>query len=420
MQFLVPFIRRAAGACAVAALWVCLGWACTGSGTGSESDLGADASVCPPHCEANDGGDGRRDAGGDGVRDAGGDPLADGGCVGTSSKGQKRALDMYLMLDQSGSMNDKLASGDRKWAAVTGAIRSFLAQPGMEGVSVGLQYFPLPDNRSCPSFQVCLKDSDCTCGPCELFVCAGGGGDSCDPKVYAAADVEIDSIASAASSIRDSIDRHGPGGDTPTSAALKGAIDHAQAWTSDPARANHVVIVVLATDGQPTECDVSLANINGIAAAGASASPKIRTFVIGVGSSLANLNGIAESGGTTAAFVVDTAADVGAQFLEALNRIRGSAVACSYTIPNPPDGQQVAFDHVNVRYTPGSGASSVNLAQVRDSTACAGKSSAWYYDDRDQPKQILLCPNTCSTVESDANGGVDVVLGCETKIDGPN
>jgi hypothetical protein len=288
----------------------------------------------------------------------------------------------------------------------------------MEGVSVGLQYFPLPD-RQCPALpQLCAADSDCTCGPCLIFVCAGVASDSCDSKTYAATEVEIAPMASAAASIRDSIGRHSPAGGTPTSAALQGAIDHARAWVSDPARSNHVVVVVLATDGLPTECDLDLAVIGGIAAGAANQTPKIRTFVIGVGEALDNLNSIAQSGGTTSALIVDTAADVNAQFLEALNRIRGAAIGCSYVIPSPTGGQQVAYDYVNVRYKPGNGASASNLIQVQSKAACAGKTNAWYYDDPAAPKQILLCPETCATVESDATGQVDVVLGCKTI--GPN
>jgi hypothetical protein len=411
-------------------------WGCPGPGTGSGA---TDASVCQPPCERSDAGDAddaadaapdatRSDAG-DAAPDAkwpdagpaapdASDPLADGGCVGTSSKGERLPLDMYVMLDQSGSMNDGLSNGSQKWTAVSEALLSFLAQPGMEGVSVGLQYFPLPDGRQCPSIQLCAADSDCTCGPCLFPLCVGGGGASCDPKAYAATEVEIAPMASAAASLRDSIGRHSPAGGTPTSAALQGAIDHARAWASDPARSNHVVIVVLATDGLPTDCDLDLAVIGGIAAGGANQSPTIRTFVIGVGEALDNLNGIAQSGGTTSAIIVDTAADVNLQFLDALNRIRGTAIGCSYVIPSPMGGQQVDYDFVNVRYQPGNGAAASSLVRVQSAAACAGKSDAWYYDDPAAPKQILLCPETCTSVESDATGEVDVVLGCKTI--GPN
>lgn len=408
-------------------------WSCTSPGTGSWT---ADASSCQPPCERSDAGDAgdaapdatRSDAG-DAAPDAkwpdagpaapdASDPLADGGCVGTSSKGERLPLDMYVMLDQSGSMNDGLSDGTPKWNAVTEAILSFLAQPGMEGVSVGLQYFPLPD-RQCPTVpQLCAADSDCTCGPCLILVCAGVAIDSCDPKTYAATEVEIAPMASAATSIRDSIGRHIPTGGTPTSAALQGAIDHARAWAADPARSNHVVVVVLATDGLPTECDLDFTVIGGIAAGGAIQNPTIRTFVIGVGEALDNLNSIAQSGGTTSAIIVDPAADVNLQFLEALNRIRGAAIGCSYVIPSPTGGQQVNYDYVNVRYQPGNGTQASNLVRVQSAAACAGKSDAWYYDDPATPKQILLCPETCTSVESDATGEVNVVLGCKTI--GPN
>ena len=84
-----------------------------------------------------------------------------------------------------------------------------------------------------------------------------------------------------------------------------------------------IAVLVLATDGDPTECDTSISGIDAIAASGVSMSPKISTFVIGVGSSLSNLNSIAMAGGTQQAFLVDTGGNVNQQFLAAMNAIRG-------------------------------------------------------------------------------------------------
>src|SRR5205823_711503 len=134
---------------------------------------------------------------------------------------------------------------------------------------------------------------------------------------------------------------------TPTSAALQGAIDHATAWAT--AHTQDVVIALLATDGDPTECDTNLTNINAIAAKGANGTPKILTFVIGVGSSLGALNGVAQAGGTQSAFIVDTTQNVNQQFLDALNKIRGTALGCSYKIPIPSNGGTPDYGSVNVQ-----------------------------------------------------------------------
>jgi len=63
--------------------------------------------------------------------------------------------------------------------------------------------------------------------------------------------------------------------------------------------------------------------------------------VIGVGSALSNLNQIAQAGGTNSAFIVDTNGNVGQQFIEALNAIRGAALACEYLIPSRRVGSSI-------------------------------------------------------------------------------
>jgi hypothetical protein len=223
--------------------------------------------------------------------------------------------------------------------------------------------------------------------------------------------VAIAPLPGVAGALIASIDKHGPTGGTPTSAALQGAIDHAKGWsTQNP---NHVVIDVLATDGEPSGCDTDLNHINAIAAAGASGTPKILTFVIGVGSSLTALNGIAAAGGTGQALIVDTNQNVNQQFLDALNKIRGAVLSCSYIIPTPTMGTP-NFNSVNVQYSPGGGGAPMVLPKVKDKASCPGAGNAWFYDDNAAPKQILLCDATCTTVSADTKGQIDILLGCAT------
>jgi hypothetical protein len=329
----------------------------------------------------------------------------DAGCAGAATKAQQLPLDMYIMLDQSASMLETVAGGGDKWDAITAALKSFLVQPGLKGISIGLQFFAVPPSAmpSCP--MSCANDAACgNYGPCSGGVCypcgtTGMVADSCDAADYATPDVEIAPLNGAQiNSLYTSIDGHMPYSDTPTSAALQGA-----------ANPGHVVIAVLATDGDPTECDPSKAHINAIAAAGVSGTPKILTFVVGVGTSLSSLNGIAAAGGTTKAFIVDTNQNVNMQFLAALNTIRGAALGCQYEIPKPDGGK------VNVQYTPGGGGASEEISNYPDKAHCPATGDGWYYDDPMAPTQILLCPATCTKVGGDSMGEVDVVLGCKTK-----
>lgn len=333
------------------------------------------------------------------------------------TKADQIPLDLYIMLDQSGSMQGN------KWDSVTMALGMFVQQPSLAGVSVGLQYFAVPSTLTCTIAQ-CMSDNDCGagCGPCEptFKVCEGfdpfPGGDSCNAADYAKADVEIAPLPGVSNSILSSMAAHSPNTGTPTSAALQGAIDHGKAWAT--AHAGDAVAVILATDGDPESCDTDPAHINAIAAAGFNGTPKIPTFVIGVGPSLSSLNGIAAAGGTTSAFLVDTGGNVQQQFLDAMNNIRHAALGCSYTIPLPTDGTPPDYTKVNVIYTPGGGGQPVTIPYVMSKANCPmAPANGWYYDDVTNPHQILLCDSTCGTVEADTQGEIDVQLGCSTVIE---
>jgi hypothetical protein len=338
----------------------------------------------------------------------------DASCAASSSKGEQLPLDLYIMLDRSSSMNDTVSGGGSKWSAVTAALKTYIAQPSLTGVSVGIQYFGVPASvGSCPPS--CQTNADCgSSGPCVFNTCLGcaGGGDSCVAADYAKPDVEIAALPGGGTALTASINAHSPTTSTPTSAALQGAVDHAKAWAT--AHTGHAVVAVLATDGDPTECDTSIPNISAIAAAGVNGTPKILTFVIGVGSSLTSLNAIAAGGGTTKAFVVDTNANVNQQFLDALNQIRGTALGCNYKIPLPKSGTP-DFSSVNVQFTPNGGTPQL-IPQVADVGHCPASGMAWYYDNAGAPTQIILCASTCGSVTADSKGEVDVLTGCKTVV----
>jgi hypothetical protein len=346
--------------------------------------------LTPGHGGNGDGGNGNGD-GGNGNGD-GHDQISDGGsgdsdiqaCAAESTKAQQLPLDMYVMLDKSQSMSESV-SGGTKWSAVTTALATFLSQSGLDGVSVGLQYFAITN----------------------------GSTISCTAADYATPAVEIAPLPGVATAIANSITQHSPGSRTPTSAALQGGVDHCKTWAGS--HPDHAVILVLATDGDPTECDTNITNIENIARTGATGTPKILTFVIGVGSSLSNLNGIAAAGGSTQAFLVDTGGNVAQQFLDALNTIRGTALGCTYKLPSP-DGGVPDFNKVNVQYTPGGGGSPQTFPRVSDQSHCPASGDAWYYDNPSAPTEIVLCDATCAKVTPDTTGEVDVLLGCQTQI----
>jgi hypothetical protein len=370
--------------------------------------------ACGP--KANGRGDDGTGGGSDGGGSNGGDVDAPA-CAQSMTKADQVPLDLFVMLDQSGSMDEATGSGASKWDTTTGALKTFLQQPSLAGVSVGIQYFGVSPNMC--STLTCNSNADCgasACGPCILHACVGavggGGGDSCTASDYANPEVEIAPLPGAANPLIASINSHSPTTGTPTSAALQGAVDHARTWAT--AHPGDAVVTVLATDGNPEECDTDLNHINAIAAGAFNATPSIMTFVIGVGSSLTNLNGIAAAGGTTQAFLVDTNGNANQEFLDAMNAIRKTALGCVYAIPLPPDGNP-DYTKVNVQYTPGGGATRT-LPKVNDKASCPASGDGWYYDNNAAPTTIILCDTTCGVVQADMTGEVDVQLGCSTVI----
>ena len=432
---------------------------------------------------------------GAGAMSSGGRGGFTGECAGEVTTGKLLPLDMFVMLDSSGSMLEKAAGAD-KWSSVKQAMTTFLRDPGSAGLGVGLQYFPLqkPDtpesctsNAQCGSSAPCflklcwggfLADeirpcdvaSDCVLspleelerpdappdpyGPCVAFgycendpeyVCnniggpcglVGGildlgaclsepsiclNGTQCDASAYAAPAVEIAQLPAAANALVASMDAIEPSGDTPTGPALEGA--HAQARQWAIAHPGHTVVTVLATDGLPTQCTpLAVPEISRLAQQAAAAQPSIRTFVIGVFGGVgddalasANLGAIARAGGTERAYIVDTGQDVGRQFLDALNAIRGSRLTCEFQIPEAPPGDTLDYGQVNVLFT--DGATTTPLFFVGSSEAACAGSGGWYYDADPAlraPTRIVACPSSCAAISASQAASVQIQLGCAT------
>ena len=323
-------------------------------------------------------------------------PSDDSSCAATSSTATLIPLDLFIMLDQSGSMKETTSTGVTKWDAVKSAFKTFIADPGSAGLGVGIQYFGLPTSGSwLPSL-----------------------GSSCNVADYAKAEVEIAPLPGVGAAINTSLNAHSPSTDTPTAPALQGAIQHAQAWQA--AHPTHVVVVVFGTDGLPSACKpTDIPSIAAFAATAYAGKPPIRTYVIGVLSDKdlaagadANLNQISKAGNGADAFIVKTAADVTATFIAALKKIRGTALACEYEVPT---GAGADYKKVNVSVTLG-GKSSI-IPYVGDKSKCDPVKGGWYYDidpSLGKPKKILMCDATCKALQSDSTGKIDIQVGCAT------
>jgi hypothetical protein len=450
-------------------------------------------------------------------------------CASEVTMAEPTPLDIYIMLDISGSMLDAEAGGQPKWTAVKTALSSFLTDPASAGISVGIQYYPLrkpgvpatcASDAECgtggPCFlkwcqaysaavpggvAACSTDADCqtipaavdygpcvasacsrsatlACtgdgdciqavqrdfGPCSSFgqcesdrslICSSVGdqctdpsgadrgacvetvnsicfhGTECDSAAYSTPAVEIVPLETGSAAVLASLEAQMPDGDTPSGPALSGAIAHAQDWAS--ANPGHTVVAVLATDGLPTECLPNAQSFSGtastqslveevasIAQEGLFGTPSVATFVIGVfsgGDTQApeNLRLIAQAGGTREAQIIDTAGNVTQQFLDALNAIRKSRLACEFKIPENKTGKDNDYMAVNVEFTDAGSLKTLYYVETPDRCPAEG---GWYYDDTTAkaPTKIIVCPSTCNAFQSLAAGSVQVKLGCRTMI----
>lgn len=86
---------------------------------------------------------------------------------------------------------------------------------------------------------------------------------------------------------------------------------------------------------------------------------------------------------------------------------------CTYALPDPPEGQTLDPDRVNVVFTPTGGTPSA-VPRVDNAGAC-GAGGGWHYDNASNPTQIILCDATCTAFET--AGEVNIELGCQTIVD---
>ena len=256
-------------------------------------------------------------------------------------------------------------------------------------------------------------------GECVPFPYSCVNQTTCDIARYAAPAVPISRAPEHGSELLASIAAQIPQGQTPTGPALTGALEHARLWASQ--NPNRQVVTVLATDGFPTVCaPLDVLDIGAVAAVANSGEQPVRTFVIGVFGSVdlgadgqRRLDGIARAGGTSRAIVVNTAGDVGADFLKALNQIRDTAVSCEFQIDSTLG---LDFDRVNLRVTDAKG-NTADLFNVGDVSACGDDAQGWYYvrDAVGNPTQISVCPSTCGTFMGEGVRA-DLQIGCATRI----
>lgn len=225
--------------------------------------------------------------------------------------------------------------------------------------------------------------------------------------------------------LRRALDDAEPNGGTPTHMAYLRALELVEAANLPGQR-----YVLIITDGTPTyglACSgtgQSAVPTPGLVLEAAKAYQEkgIRTFVVGSPGSedaLEPLSQLATSGGTAR----DGCSDLGPEYCHfdmtqsenfqedlrrALVAIVGQALSCEYEVPEPPDGQFLDPDLVNVLFTDGDG----RRHPLGKNAAGEGCDEGWYYSE--DGTQVVLCDETCDLVRADTKARLDVVFGCET------
>lgn len=204
---------------------------------------------------------GSADGGGGASNDAGGSCFA--------------PVDMYVVLDRSGSMgaDGPIGTTTSKWTRAITALSGYFNAQAAKDQAAAIQFFPISSHDA----------AKCTTG------------DGYDVAASPAVDFTTlpTNAFDAVLENTQPMSVTGEGLGTPTEAAIRGMTR----FTSANRRPGHVTIGILITDGEPTKCNQATSFLSGLLDAHR-ADTTIRTYVIGMqGANFANLEQIAAGGG---------------------------------------------------------------------------------------------------------------------------
>ena len=234
---------------------LCVSAVACGSGQGGDSGDTQGTGASHPPATTGTGDLGLTGSGGNGpLRDA---LTPTSACVSDTREGEQLPIDLYLMVDTTGSMMCPTGpdgarcsmppslpvQGATRWSEVKKALDAFVRSSANAGIGVGVGFFP----------RAATGDRD------------QPGAVACKASDYVTPAREIALLPAAADDIVASIDNQEPSGSTPTLASLQGAIQYAT--TRAATDLDRRVAIVYATDGIPQGCDASNTIANAAVAA---------------------------------------------------------------------------------------------------------------------------------------------------------
>ncbi len=239
-----------------------------------------------------------------------------------------QVANLYLFADTSGSMADPDGTGSTKLVAMRTGINNFISNAGSANMGVGIGYHPtMSATGLCTlTMTACNTNADCT-----MIFETCDRTPSCVQADYQVPSVGIALLPGNQTAITSSLAaRTATGGSMPPP-GYRGALQYAKNYAI--ANSTQKAAVVLLTDGLPNVCNTNNDvpdDLLPIAQQFASGTPRIITFVVGIGDGIAphptqaQLNQVASAGGTGTAWLTNSAAGV----TSALNSIRTLYKTC--------------------------------------------------------------------------------------------
>jgi hypothetical protein len=314
-------------------------------------------------------------------------------CSSTAQQGGLDQVNMFISLDASGSMGGP-AQGcldswcTDNWDSAVSGMTTFLQSANATGIRVAFR--PYGDNPT----------AGCNSSACNENACA-------DP-LYGP---DFLSNTTHRDNIVNWLGANSPGGGTPHQPAVGGACQTVETWASATFPGENNVVIYI-SDGQADSCGSSQATIAAEAST-ALANQGVQTFTVALPqSSLALMDAIAAAGGTGNAINLQSFSPgpaLDAAMTQALVDIQNATASCNITIPNP---SQVDPNAIIANYLAGGNPPGTPLNIVGSLGACSGANDEFYLDNPNSPTEVILCPATCTLVQADPVGIIDIVGGC--------
>lgn len=321
-------------------------------------------------------------------------------CAATTISAEPLPLDMFIVLDRTGSMGqdcklslDGPPAVASMWCRAVSALGQYFTSPQASGHRAALQ-FMIP---SATQSTECSKEGT---------------------NLHTRAEVDLTELPeSSAGPLIQALDAQIPDA---TSTAIESALNGIAVYTNAHQAPGREMIGILITDGDPSFCSDSMSTLARI--------PRehyqdtgIRTFIMGMtGASASTLEAIAAEAGAPAHSDFCDPEDpnptchywsVGdgdpTAFVSALSAIQETAVGCEFTVPDTESGV-IDLDTVQVAINDTS-APGIHLAPVDSADDCGNEH--YTKGNRDGQATVVLCPSTCKRLT--ATKRLDITIECK-------